>query len=442
MSYFLIRGGTSLKGSVSISGSSDATVSMIAASLLTDEVVHIKNVPAVESVQIALDLVKNLGVAVEESDGEIRLRAENVATTEISKKFSGQTRAEIVALGPLLARFGRVSANLEPSFPLDRHLKAFEALGAEVSRGDGVISIKAERLVGVPIRFEKSTILGTENAILASVLAAGETTILGAAVEPEVDDLIEMLNKMGAVIARDVQDLQKIVIQGVDELSGFQHEVLPDRNETAFFAIAAAATCGDVTLQGVRPQDLTALLSKFQAVGAGYDVLGDKIRAWADSTTNFQSATVETAPHPGFMSAWQAPFSILLAQAGGESLIHETVYLRRFGYFEELAKMGVAAEVLTPSEAGLVFDPGKYGFDSPNFIEVGEPKTVVKITGPAVFRNTEVWATDFYSGMALTIAALVAPGESRILGIKHIDRVFEGFDEKLRGLGAHIERFS
>ena len=379
MSYFLIRGGNPLKGSVAISGSSDAAVSMIAAALLTDEKVCLLNVSAVEDVQLTLDVVRGLGVKVEDSGGELCLQADDIGAFEISQELGGQKRTAAVCLGPLLARFGKTAFPVSEEcligdYPIDRHLRAFEALGAEISYEDGKIGVKAERLGGAPIRFSRNTVLGTENAILASVLASGETTILGAAQEPEVDDLVELLLKMGAKIKRDEEDPRRIIIEGVERLTGAKHEVLSDRNEAVTFAVATAATRGDVTLENVRPQNLTAFLSKFQAVGAGYEVLGDKIRVWADSDVGFQPVTVETAPHPGFMSDWQAPFSILLARAVGESLIHETVYLRRLGYFEELAKMGVAAKIITPGEAGLVFDSEKYGFDWPPTSQGQSPK--------------------------------------------------------------------
>ena len=458
MAYFLIRGGIPLKGSVSISGSREAAIVMIAASLLTGEEVRLSNIPDIEDIRFTLDLVRGLGVKVEELDGELRLWADDIGSTEIPRELAEKTQAAVVCLGPLLARFGKVSFPtsencLVGDYPIDRHLKAFEALGAVISGENGLVNIRAERLVGAPIRFEKNTVLGTMNAILAGVLAVGETTVLGAALEPEVDDLIELLRGMGADIERDLSDLRKIVIRGVDKLSGIQYRILPDYNEAVVLAVAAAATRGDITLERVRPQDLTSFLSKFQAVGASYEVLGEKIRVWADPDVEFQPSTVETAPYPGFMSNWQAPFAVLLALARGESLIHETVYLRRFGYLEELTKMGVNAKILTPSEAGAVFSPQRYGFDwsaatsvssgdfSASSVVAGEPKVVAQINGPALLRGTEVWATDFRSGAALVVAALAAEGESRILGVEHIDRGYEDLDGKLCALGAEIRRF-
>jgi len=443
MPYFLVRGTTPLKGSVVISGAKNAAIKMIAASLLTSEEVRLSNVPQIEDVRVDLEVAKSLGVKVEESGNTLRLRADDIGSFSIPSKLSQKTRAAILTLGPLLARFGKASL---PPFggcpiglrPIDRHLKALEALGAEISCENGVIEAKAERLVGAPIRFSKTTVMGTENAILASVLAEGGTTIFGAAQEPEVDDLIELLTKMGAEIQRSEEAPGKIIIEGVESLSGATHEVLPDRNEAVTFAVATAATRGDVTLEKVRPQDLTSFLSKFEAVGASYEVTGEKIRVWADSDTQFAPVDIETAPYPGFMTDWQQPFSVLLTQAEGESVIQETVHAQRFGYLSELEKMGAKVELLTPTEAGIPFAPEKYGF---NWDSKEEPKVVAKIGGPTKLHGAEVEITDLRAGATLVIAALAAEGESKITGIEHIDRGYENFAEKLRGLGAEIKRY-
>lgn len=482
MPYYKVRGGTPLKGSVTISGAKNAAIKMIAASLLTSEEVHLSNIPQIEDVRVDLEVARSLGVKVEEAENELRLKADDIGSFSIPEGLSQKTRAAIITLGPLLARFGK--ATLPPfggcpigERPVDRHLKALEALGAKISCASGAIEARAERLVGAPIRFSKTTVMGTENAILASVLAEGETTILGAAQEPEVDDLIELLIKMGAKIERSEEDPGKILIEGVENLSGAAHEVLPDRNEAVTFAVAAAATRGDVTLERVRPQDLTSFLSKFETVGASYEVTGEKIRVWADSEVSFSPVDIETAPHPGFATDWQQPFAVLLTQAEGESVLHETVHGQRFNYLSELSKMGAKVELLTPTEAGIPFDIEKYGFNWP-FLEenpagetrakekpsrfrnpnlegwgIGaggesparelptrEPKVVAKITGPRKLHGAEVKISDLRAGATLVIAALAAEGESKIFGIEHIDRGYENFEEKLRGLGAEIER--
>jgi len=442
MSYFLVHGGAPLKGTVTISGAKNAAIKMIAASLLTSEEVSLTNVPQIDDVWVDLDVVRTLGVKVESKGNTLRLRADDIGSFSVPQELSKKTRAAIVTMGPLLARFGKA---ILPPFggcpigkrPVDRHLRALEALGAEISCEKGVIDAKADRLTGAVIRFEKTTVMGTENAILAAVLAEGETTIFGAAREPEVDDLILLLQKMGAQVSRSDEDPGKIVINGVEELHGAAHEVLPDRNEVVTFAVAAAATRGDVTLEKLRTQDLTSFLSKLEALGAEYEVAGQKLRVWADPEVMFRPVEIETAPHPGFMTDWQQPFAVLLAQAEGESTIHETVHPQRFGYLKELSKMGVSAEMLTPSQAGMRFDPEGYGFD---WDGEGEPPVVAKIKGPTKLHGADLEITDLRAGATLVIAALAADGESKISGIEHIDRGYEDFEEKLRGLGAKIER--
>ncbi len=442
MAYFRIRGGNPLKGSVTISGAKNAAVKMIVASLLTSEEVRLSGVPAIDDVAVDIAVVKSLGARVEQKGSEVRLRADDIGATEVPAELSSRTRAAVLALGPLLARFGKAAIPFPGGCPIgerpvDRHLAALEQLGAEIDCSGGVIRARADHLVGAPIRFEKTTVMGTENAILAAVLAAGETTILGAAQEPEVDDLIELLSKMGATVARSEEDPGKIVIQGVESLSGATHQIIPDRCEAVTFAVAAAATRGDIILENTRPQDLTAFLSKFEQLGASYEVLGDKVRVWADPAVEFSPAALEVTPHPGFMTDWQQPFSVLLAQAVGESTVHEFIYSQRFGYLSELSKMGVVAEVLTPSEAGLAFVPEKYGFD---WSEKEEPPVVARITGPSKLHGAEVKISDLRAGATLVLAALAAEGESKVHGIEHIDRGYEAFGEKLAKLGADIER--
>lgn len=441
--HFLVRGGQPLKGTVTISGAKNAAIKMIAASLLTSEEVRLTNVPDIADVRVDLEVVQALGVKVASSGNELRLKADELTSFKIPAELSEKTRAAIITLGPLLARFGKVVLPRPGGCkigerPIDRHLKALEALGAETICDDESVELRAERLVGGTIRFEKVTVMGTENALLASVLAEGETVVYGAAQEPEVDDLIVLLTKMGAKIQRDETDPAKITVTGMEKLSGAAHEVLPDRNEAVSYAVAAVATRGDVTLAKIRPQDLTPFLKKLTDLGGSYEVSGEKIRVWADPHVSFKPVPIETVPHPGFVTDWQQPFAVLLTQADGESLIHETVHSQRFDYLAELRKMGARSEILTPTAAGLPFVREKYGFDWPD--DGTEPLAVARITGPAKLHGAKVKITDLRAGATLVIAALAAAGESQVYGIEHIDRGYEKFEEKLRGLGAAIER--
>ncbi|MEA2020191.1 MAG: UDP-N-acetylglucosamine 1-carboxyvinyltransferase, partial [Patescibacteria group bacterium] len=358
MSYFRIQGGKPLKGKVTILGSKNAAIKMIGASILTSEPLVLSNVPEIEDVTVDLEVVKSLGVSVEKNRNELRLCAQNIEKNKIPPGLSDKTRAAIITLGPLLARKGKVVLSSAGGCdigkrPIDRHLDALKQLGVEVICEGSVVRARVDRLKGGNIRFEKNTVMGTETAILASVLAEGETRIYGAALEPEVDDLIALLRKMGANINRKEDDPRQVIIEGVESLNGAKHSVLPDRNEAVTYAVAAAATRGDVTLKNVQTEDMTAFMRKLEDAEVPYEVRGRSLRVWAEPSDSFLPVELETAPHPGFMTDWQQPFSVILTQAEGESTIHETIFYNRLDYLFELEKMGAEVEVLTPSEAGM-----------------------------------------------------------------------------------------
>jgi UDP-N-acetylglucosamine 1-carboxyvinyltransferase len=289
--------------------------------------------------------------------------------------------------------------------------------------------------------------MGTETALLASVLAEGTTKIFGAAMEPEVDDLILLLTKMGAEISRGEENPREITVEGVEKLTGASHEVIPDRNEAVTFAVSAAATRGDVVIRNLRTGNIIPFLSKLDAMKISYGVSGEDLRVWSANDVSWQAVDVETAAHPGFMTDWQQPFSVLLTQAEGTSTIHETIYPERLDYLYELEKMGANVQVLTPAEAGMAFDPNNYGFataenaEKGSFsVDAGEPKVVAKINGPTPLRGTDLKISDLRAGATMVIAALTAEGESKVTGIHHIDRGYENFEDKLQSLGAEIER--
>jgi UDP-N-acetylglucosamine 1-carboxyvinyltransferase len=443
MQKFIIDGGVPLKGTVRIAGAKNAVIKMIAASLLTSDEVVLGDIPRIDDVGVMVEVVQNLGVQTEFIDEKtLGLKAAEVFATEIPRSLGSISRSAVITIGPLLARFGEVTIP-EPGGcriglrPIDRHLRAFEAFGAEVACENGLYTISAPQLKGATIRFEKNTVMGTENAILAAVLARGETTIVNAALEPEVDDLIELLVGMGARIERSKENPRKIVIEGVKELGGFKKTVIPDRNEAVTFAVAAAATRGDVTLTNVRPQDLTAFLAKLDKMGVPFDSEESSLRVWLDSDTRLEPVEIETAPHPGFMTDWQQPFSVLLTQADGESRIHETIYEDRFSYAEELKKMGAKIKILTPTEVGISFDLDRYNFD---WNQEGEPHSVAQIKGPTPLRGSSLLIPDLRAGATLVLAALSAEGRSGVVGVEHIDRGYENFEGRLKSLGARIER--
>lgn len=443
MQRFIVEGGTNLKGTLNVSGSKNAAIKMVAASLLTSEEIILSNVPNISDVEVILNMVGNLGTEVEWID-ENRLRLQSVSpvSQKIPTEITRTTRSAVMLMAPLLARYGGFSI-CSPGGdgigvrPINRHLEALCAFGAEVGEKDGCyFGCTKTGLRGAEVGFKKNTVMGTETAILAGVLASGKTVINNAAAEPEIDDLIIFLNKMGAQINR--KDERSVEIEGVSLLHGTSHEVMPDRNEAVTYAVAAAVTRGDVTIGKINPQMLTSFLAKIHKMGVSYEVGKNSLRVWVEKDAVLSPVDVETSPHPGFMTDWQQPFCVLLTQAGGVSHIHETIYLNRFEYIKELNRMGAKIELLRPSDRGF-----KAKTDEEYDLEAcGEPATLAEVTGPVSLVGRRLNIPDLRAGATLVIAALAAKGQSEILGVEHIDRGYENFEGKLTGLGAHIERAS
>jgi len=439
---FIIEGGIPLKGEVKISGAKNAVVKEIAASLLTPDQITLENVPVISDVEVDLEIIKSLGVGVSRSPGTIVLHPPISLRTEVPARLSSQSRGSIIVMGPLLARQGRVVLPAPGgcaigSRPLDRHLAGLESLGAKFEIGKEKIVGAAKKLRGGRVVFKKRTVMGTENIIMAAALAEGETEILGAAQEPEVEDLISLLNAMGAQIERDPQNPGVLRIQGVQSLGGARHRVLPDRNEAVTYGVAAAITRGDILLTNLNTADLTSFLAKLQKIGVSWEVQGKNLRIYVKDGAVFEPVEVETSPHPGFMTDWQQPLTVLLTQAKGASLIHETVYEDRWKYLAELKKFGAQIKLLTPEELGRDFVPEDYEFD---WKGAGEPKSFARILGPVPLKGAEVQITDLRAGAALVLAALAAKGRSEVLGVEHIERGYEDLEGKLTRLGARIEK--
>lgn len=441
MQRFVVEGGTGLKGTLNVSGSKNAAIKMIAASLLSSEEAVLSNVPNISDVEVILNMVRNLGTEVDWIDeNKVRLKSPAPVSQKIPTEITRTTRSAIMLMAPLLARYGDFSI-CSPGGdgigvrPINRHLEALAAFGAEVSHRNGCYFGSTKTgLVGTELGFKKNTVMGTETAILAGVLASGKTVINNAAAEPEIDDLILFLNKMGAKIMR--KEERTVEIEGVKVLHGATHEIMPDRNEAVTFALAGAVTRGDITISKIVPQHLTAFLAKIQKIGVSFEVGKNSLRVWVDKNIVFNPVDVETSPYPGFMTDWQQPFCVLLTQAQGVSHLYETIYLNRFEYSKELNRMGAKIELLKPSSRG--FNPKT---DEEYDIGVsGEPTTLAEITGPVSLVGRRLNIPDLRAGATLVIAALCAKGQSEILGIEHIDRGYENFEAKLSSLGAHIKR--
>jgi UDP-N-acetylglucosamine 1-carboxyvinyltransferase len=417
MEKLVIRGhpGLRLKGEVRMSGAKNAVLPAIAASLLTSEEVRLTNVPRVKDVETMLTLVDDLGGSHQAAGDAVSLRVPRLRSDEASYELVRAMRASVLVLGPLTARFGKAVVALPGgcaigSRPVNLHIAGLQKLGAAISLEHGYIRAEAGRLHGAEIEFEKKTVTGTENLIMAAALAKGETILRNCAREPEVTDLAVLLNKMGARI--DWPDPDTARIRGVRELGGAAHAIIPDRIETGTFLVAGALTAGDFVVRGVVAEHVESVIDKLRASGASIEPEGEgALRVVGAAEVRPQDIT--TSPFPGFPTDMQAQFMVLLTQAPGTSIITETIFDRRFSHVNELVRLGAS-------------------------IEVQGDKAVVK--GRTPLSGAEVVATDLRASAALVLAGLVASGETTVTEIEHLDRGYERIEDKLRGLGASIER--
>lgn len=427
---FVINGGRKIEGTIRLAGAKNAATKMMVASLLTDEPCVLKNFPQIGDTEITAELCRQIGSDIKIDSGSASLCTPQIKSAKVSF-LSRRNRIPILALGPLLARIGEAEVpilggdQIGPR-PVDIHINALTAMGAEIEiLPDRYVAWAKNGLRGAVITHRYPSVGATENAVLAAVLAKGKTTIQNAAVEPEIIDLIKMLQKMGAIIG--IGTHRTIYIEGVERLRGFEHEVMPDRNEAVSFACLAAASGGRVLVSGARQDDLITFLNAFRRVGGEYKVTSGGIEFYRRQP--FRAAIIETDTHPNFMTDWQQPFAVLLTQAAGRSVIHETVYEDRFGYAVDLNLMGADVKVTTKCLGRL---PCR--MNNQNFNHSAE------IVGPTPLHAANLKVRDLRSGVAHVIAALVANGESVIDGVEELDRGYEKIDERLRQLGANIRR--
>jgi UDP-N-acetylglucosamine 1-carboxyvinyltransferase len=430
MSKFLINGGKSLNGEIKVQGSKNAATKMMVASLLTDEECILENFPQIGDTEITADLCRSLGSKTDIKNGTARIKTQDIKNP-VAVLLTRRNRIPILTLGPLLARTGRAEVpvlggdKIGPR-PVNLHLKALMALGAEIEILEDRFRASAPQgLKGARIQFKFPSVGATENAILAAVLANGKTTIKNAAIEPEVIDLIKMLQKMGAIIGLGAN--RTIYIEGVKKLKGTIHRLLPDRNEAVSFACLAAASGGKVKIRDALQEHLITFLNALRKIGGEYSVEDDGIAFWRNG--KLISTEIETDTHPGFMTDWQQPFAVLLTQAEGVSVVHETIYEDRFGYAEDLNLMGANIKVFSKclGELSCRFNGKGYGHSA-------------VISGPTSLKGSRLKVRDLRSGIAHIIAALIAEGKSEIEGVEEIDRGYERLDERLRNLGAGIKR--
>jgi len=404
-----------LRGEVRISGSKNAVLPAIVASLLTDEKLTLQNIPLVKDVYTILTLMKELGADSELRGNSLSIQARTIISPEASYELVRSMRASVLVLGPLLARYGKAVVALPGgcaigSRPIDLHISGLQKLGACITLEHGYITAEAERLLGAQIEFEKKTVGGTENLLMAATLAQGETILRNCAVEPEVVGLAELLVKMGAQI--DGVGEEVLRIRGTRELGGATHEIIADRIEAGTFLIAGALTEGDIILENVIPGHLTSIMEKLRLSGARIDLVDGRSLRVAGSP-EIRPQDITTSPYPGFPTDMQAQFMVLMTQAAGTSIITETIFDRRFSHVNELLRLGANIEVL------------------------GD-KAVVK--GRTPLSGAEVIATDLRASASLILAGIIAGGETVINDVEHLDRGYEKIEEKLRLLGASIER--
>ena len=416
MDKLVIDGGIPLAGEARVSGAKNAALPILCAALLTPEPLKLTNVPRLNDVRTMRSLLGQMGVAAAEDDGALTLSAANIEWPLAPYELVKTMRASILALGPLLARCGEARVSLPGGCaiglrPVDQHVKGLQAMGAEIDLDHGYIDAKTKRLTGAQFLFEVVTVTGTENLMMAATLAEGVTLLENAAREPEVVDLAECLNAMGARITGAGSD--RIVIEGVARLHGAAHAIMPDRIETGTYLTAAAAAGGEIALSGARADTLQAVLEKLAEAGAQIECDDSVIRL--ERRGPLKSVSLRTAPYPGFPTDMQAQLMALMSISDDTSVITETIFENRMMHVQELKRLGADIEV--ESNTAIV-------------------KGVPRLTAASVM------ATDLRASACLVIAGLTAEGRTTIDRIYHLDRGYERIEDKLSALGARIRRES
>ncbi|EJP73378.1 MAG: UDP-N-acetylglucosamine 1-carboxyvinyltransferase [Gammaproteobacteria bacterium] len=415
MEKLLIRGGNSLSGEIRCSGAKNAALPMIAATILTENEVTLKNLPFLQDITTMFELLGSMGSKItldEEMNFQI---SSSLSDFEARYELVKTMRASILVLGPLLAKYGEAKIALPGgcaigSRPVNFHLEALKQLGAEIELVNGYIEAKAKRLVGAEIRFEGITVTGTENIMMAACLAEGTTTLRNVAKEPEIEDLANFLNSMGANIQGAGTD--EIIIQGVESLGGTDFHIPSDRIEAGTYLVAGALTGGNIKINDINPEKLKIVLEKIRLTGADIKTTDNSIHL----TMNIdrpRPVDIETSPFPGFPTDMQAQFSVLNALADGKSIIKENVFENRFMHILELNRMGC---------------------------DISVSGNLANINGVSSISGAPVMATDLRASASLILAGLCASGETIVDRIYHIDRGYERIEEKLRYLGAEITR--
>jgi len=415
MEQYIMKGGNPLKGEVSISGAKNAALGILAASIMTDDTVTLENLPDVRDIRVLLQAMQEIGAKVEYIDkNTVKINGSHIQSISIDYEFIRKIRASYYLLGALLGKYRKSQVALPGgcnigSRPIDQHIKGFKALGAEVTIEQGMIATEAERLVGTHIYMDVVSVGATINVMMAAAMAEGKSIIENAAKEPHIVDVANFLNSMGANIKGAGTDV--IRVQGVEKLHGTEYSIIPDQIEAGTFMCMAAATKGDVVIKNVIPKHLEAISAKLVEMGAKVEEYDDAVRVYG-AEKRLGPTHIKTLPYPGFPTDMQPQFATLLALSEGSSIVTESIFENRFKYVDELARMGAKITV----EGNTAF-----------------------IEGVEKFSNARLSAPDLRAGAALVMAGLAADGISTVDQIEYIQRGYESFEEKLRGLGAIIE---
>lgn len=413
MKSYIIEGGKKLEGTVKISGSKNASLPILAATILSEKTNKLYNVPQIKDTKTTLEILKLLGCKIKQNSGKIEINSKHITKTEIPEHLMREMRSTVIMAGALLGRFKEVTFSYPGgcdigSRPIDLHINAFKKIGVEITEEAGFIKCKANKIIGTNIDLDFPSVGATENIILATVLSTGTTTINNAAMEPEIIDMVQFLKKMGAKIQGE--GTNQIIIDGVEKLSGVSYNIMPDRIEAGTILCAVAATGGNVILDNVMPEHLTAVINKLEETGCKIEINNKKITL--NAPKKLKSIDIKTMTYPGFPTDLQQIFATMLVKASGTSIIVENIFESRYKYISELRKMGAKVTV--------------------------EGKTAI-IKGARKINATTVVCTDLRGGAALVIAGLIAKGKSRVENIGYIQRGYENLENKLGSLGAKIK---
>lgn len=412
MERIIVRKSLGLNGNIRVDGSKNAILPILAATLLTDEECIIHDVPYLEDVQVMCKLLESLGATVEKEENTLKISVKNIKTCEAPYELISKMRASFLVMGPLLARCNSAKVYMPGGCaigtrPIDLHLKGFKYLGAEIKSESGYVNAVTEKLKGNDIYLDFPSVGATENIIMAASLAEGETILENAAEEPEIVDLANFLNSMGANIIG--AGTKTIRIKGVKKLHRTEHTIIPDRIEAGTYMVLAAATGGDITIENVVSSHLQPVIAKLREAGATVEEYEDKIKVISDG--NVKPVDIKTLPYPGFPTDMQAQFMAMLAIADGTSIIHETIFENRFMHASELSRMGANVKI--------------------------EGSSAI-LKGSSKLSGAKVKATDLRAGAALIIEGLIADGETEITEVYHIKRGYANIIKKLQGIGADI----